>query len=86
MSRRFHLSRDPPPQAVLVGIVIALLFLIGERAGPTVSACLIELAGAALGTAAGISAGHPALCAIVGAVLALPIAWFVFVVVEGIGC
>jgi hypothetical protein len=87
MSRRFQFSlRALLGQVTLVGIALACLLSIGEHAGPFLSACFFEGAAGALGGTLGLLAGKPRLFAIVAAALMLPLAWLVFVVVEGIGC
>jgi hypothetical protein len=87
MDRRFQFSlRALLGQVTLVAIGLCCLLSIGEHAGPFVSACLMEGAAAALGGIVGLLAGKPRVFAVVAAVLMLPLACFVFVLVEGIGC
>lgn len=87
MSRWFSQEPAPPsPRAVLIAIGITLLLGVGPVAGPSLSACLVELSAAAFGAAIGISAEQTAIFALLAALLAIPFAAMVFVVIEGINC
>jgi hypothetical protein len=88
MTRRFH-SRagNLPPEAVLasigVGAAAAALFGVG---GPYGAATLVEVAGAAFATAAGIKSKRPWLAGLIGAALAFPVATAVCVATGWSSC
>ena len=65
-------------QVTLIAVAIVCLQSIGYRAGPLGSACLFELAVAALTAAAGIFLGQPSLAAGLAAVVMLPFACLVY--------
>lgn len=73
-------------QVALLGVALFAFDSIGERAGPFGSACLSEICLAAIGAAIGMLFSRPLQFALAGAFVAIPVAIFFYVVVEGIGC
>jgi hypothetical protein len=88
MRRRFQFSIGGfPPEAILTGFgILALVAAVVGKAGPLGGACLIEAAGAALGTALGIHAKRPWIASLLGVVAAFPLARMMYVLIGGSGC
>jgi hypothetical protein len=88
MSRRFQSQESGlPPEAYLTflsaGAVLAAWFGIG---GPYGAAFLIELAGAAFGTALRFNSTRPWIGALIGSALVFPVARALFILIGSSGC